>query len=141
MVDRVTTAQRSANMARVANKNTGPEMAVRRRLHASGFRFSLHRRDLPGRPDIALPAYRAAVFVHGCFWHGHECTRGRRPQTNTAFWDQKIDRNIARDAAAKIQLEALGWEVHTVWTCCLADGTAGLIVRLSALREQRRRPP
>jgi DNA mismatch endonuclease (patch repair protein) len=140
MVDRITKAQRSANMARVGNRNTTPEVRIRRRLHAAGFRFSLHKANLPGRPDIVLPAYRTAVFVHGCFWHGHDCRRGRRPTSNTEFWNAKIDRNVARDRNAKAGLQDAGWRVETIWTCGLEEATTGLIDRLAALREERRRP-
>jgi len=140
MVDRITKAQRSANMARVGNKNTTPEVSVRRRLHAAGFRFSLHKAGLPGRPDIVLPAYRTAIFVHGCFWHGHHCPRGRRPTSNTEFWDAKIDRNVTRDHDAAATLQAAGWCVETIWTCGLEEATSALIDRLAALREERRLP-
>ena len=117
-------------MSRVRNKNTGPELAVRRALHAAGFRFRLHRRDLPGRPDIVLPRYRTAVFVHGCFWHGHACRRGALPQDNAEFWSEKIDRNRARDATAVEALVLAGWSVETIWQCQLKQGLEPLLERL-----------
>lgn len=120
MGDRVTAEQRSRNMSRVKNKNTSPEIEVRRLLHRMGFRFRLHRRDLPGHPDIVLPKYRTVIFVHGCFWHGHECRRGARPVSNQEFWNQKLDKNIARDRDNVHKLEQLGWKTIIVWQCELS---------------------
>lgn len=109
---------RSAMMSRVRQKDTAPEIVVRRVLHRSGYRFRLHRRDLPGTPDIVLPKHRTVIFVHGCFWHGHEgCSRGSLPKTRTPFWKQKICKNKIRDAAAEAQLTNRGWIVHTIWEC------------------------
>lgn len=107
-MDRVLPEARSRMMAAVKGKDTKPEMIVRRALHAAGHRFRLHRDDLPGRPDLVLPRHRMAVFVHGCFWHGHHCRRGKRPSTNVDFWGPKLDRNIERDRAARAALEATG---------------------------------
>ena len=135
-MDRVTTAARSRNMSKVRGRDTRPELAVRRALHARGFRFRLYRRDLPGRPDLVLPAYRVAVLVHGCFWHGHGCPRGRRPTSNTAFWDAKLDVNTERDRRTATALQDLGWSVRIVWECELAAGTAALVAELEALRAQ-----
>ena len=106
-------------MARVRSKDTAPEMAVRRGLHARGLRFRLHRADLPGKPDLVLPRFRVAVFVHGCFWHScTRCDRGRRrPKTNQAFWEAKLAANRARDARNKAEVESLGWKVAVVWEC------------------------
>lgn len=117
---------RSAVMRRVKARDTGPEMAVRRLLRARGHTgYRLHRADLPGRPDIAFVGRRAAVFVHGCFWHGHACPRGARaPKANAAYWAAKIARNRARDAEALARLEAMGWRVFTVWECALRDAAA-----------------
>src|SRR5690349_6557163 len=98
-------------MSRVRGRDTAPELRVRCALHAAGFRFRLHRRDLPGRPDIVLPAFRTAVFVHGCFWHAHDCPRGRRPASNSAFWAAKLEKNVARDRDAAAALVWLGWTV------------------------------
>lgn len=118
-MDRIAPEDRSRLMSRVRSVDTKPEMVVRRRLHAAGLRFRLHRKDLPGRPDLVLPRLRIAVFVHGCFWHGHEeCDRGRRrPKTRTEFWDRKLQENRGRDARVAAELQALGWRVVTVWEC------------------------
>lgn len=105
-------------MASVRGRDTKPEMAVRRYLHAKGLRFRLHRRDLPGRPDLLLPSRRVAVFVHGCFWHQHPgCKRARLPQTRADFWREKLEGNVERDAAALEELEANGWTTLVVWEC------------------------
>ena len=131
MADKLSPAERSKLMARVRNKNTAPEMRVRRALHRAGLRFRLHRRDLPGKPDVVLPKHRTAVFVHGCFWHGHNCSRGKRPSSNTAFWTAKIEGNLARDRTAVECLSAAGWRVETIWACDLEDQTEALIASLS----------
>lgn len=107
-------------MSLVRAKDTKPEMVVRRLLHGLGFRFRLHRRDLPGCPDIVLPRYRAAVFVHGCFWHQHDdptCWRSRMPKTRQDFWIPKLERNVARDQKVVAELLGLGWNVVVVWEC------------------------
>src|SRR5918993_1434460 len=104
-------------MAAIRHRNTKPEMVVRRLLHAAGFRFRLHRKDLPGTPDIVLPKYRAVILVNGCFWHGHSCSKGTRPATNTEFWNDKLDKNLERDATKKEKLQELGWHVIIVWEC------------------------
>ncbi len=119
MADTITREQRSHIMASVRSFNTKPELIVRSLLHRMGFRFRLHRKDLPGRPDICLPKYRRVIFVHGCFWHGHRCLHGRRPTSNQAFWNQKLDRNAQRDAAAIRSLRAEGWGSFVVWECQL----------------------
>lgn len=111
--------ERSRIMRAVRSKDTKPEMLVRRCLHALGFRFRLHRRDLPGNPDIVLPRWRAVVFVHGCFWHLHGCPKSRMPATRREFWEAKLRRNVERDAAAKKLLKAGGWRVFVVWECAL----------------------
>jgi len=133
--DRFTPAGRSAVMRAVKSSDTGPERLLRRRLWAAGFRYRLHRRDLPGKPDLTFPGRRLAVFVHGCFWHGHVCPRGaRRPKTNAAYWRAKIARNQARDADVAVALQALGWRSVVVWECELRS--AGLpAALLAALRE------
>jgi DNA mismatch endonuclease (patch repair protein) len=101
-------------------------------LHAEGYRYRLHRRDLPGCPDLVFSGRRKVIFVHGCFWHGHECARGKRvPKTNTAYWTAKISRNCARDAAARQKLRELGWKVSVVWECELKD--AGRVFRRLSL--------
>jgi len=113
------TPARSANMSKVRGKNTKPEMAVRRAAHALGLRFRLHRRDLPGTPDLVFSGRKTAIFVHGCFWHRHGgCPKaGPAPKTRTAFWQAKFDRNTARDARDAEALRAAGWAVATIWEC------------------------
>lgn len=106
-------------MAGIRGKDTRPEMILRRGLHARGFRFRLHDRRLPGSPDLVFPGRRAAVFVHGCFWHGHACPLFRLPATRQEFWRKKIEGNAARDEAAEAALLADGWRVLTVWECAL----------------------
>lgn len=118
-MDRVTPEQRSKMMAAVRSKDTKPELFVRRELHARGYRFRLHRRDLPGTPDIVFPSRKAVIFVNGCFWHGHECPAGTLPATRPEFWKEKIGRNIDRDARNRNELEAAGWKVLVVWECDL----------------------
>jgi DNA mismatch endonuclease (patch repair protein) len=109
---------RSETMARVKGKNTTPELTLRRALHARGFRFRLHRGDLPGRPDLTLRRWNAVIFVDGCFWHGHaDCPNFRLPKSNADFWRAKIARNVERDAASRDALDMSGWRVLTVWEC------------------------
>ena len=108
-------------MQSVKGKDTAPEMAVRSLLHRLGYRFRLHRRDLPGTPDIVLPGRRAAIFVHGCFWHGHGCSIGRLPKSKLDYWQPKIEANRARDVRKRVELEAAGWRVAEVWQCELKD--------------------
>lgn len=110
-------------MSRIRSRDTKPEIALRKALHALGLRFRLDNRRLPGKPDIVLPRYKAAVFVHGCFWHRHEgCKVATTPKSNTDFWVQKFDRNVARDARVAGELEALGWRVFVAWECDLDSG-------------------
>ena len=105
-------------MASVGGKNTRPEIVVRRVVHRLGYRFRLHVKDLPGNPDIVLPRHRKAIFVHGCFWHGHDgCRRAARPTTNVEFWNEKLDGNIRRDRRFRGELEALGWRTLVIWEC------------------------
>ncbi|SHF06030.1 T/G mismatch-specific endonuclease [Thermomonas hydrothermalis] len=106
-------------MSGIRGQNTKPEILVRSLLHREGFRFRLHVRELPGKPDIVLPKYRAAIFVHGCFWHGHDCPLYRLPGTRPDFWRNKIDRNRASDRRARDALLAAGWRVAVVWECAL----------------------
>ncbi len=137
MADNHTHEQRSANMRAVRGKDTAPEVLIRSLLHRRGYRFRLHRKDLPGTPDIVFPAKQAVIFVHGCFWHGHDCSRGHLPETNRSFWQQKITKNIERDSRAKMQLEAGGWKVLTVWQCQTKDKD-NLVRSLSRLLERKR---
>jgi len=116
---------RSAVMRRVKDRDTSPELKVRRLIWRLGARYRLNRRDLPGSPDIVLPGRRLAIFVHGCFWHGHDCARGARiPKANREYWTAKVARNRARDARAEAALDALGWRVEVVWECELKDQKA-----------------
>ena len=119
----VTPVPKSRQMARVRTQHTAPEIAVRRAMHARGLRFRLHRRDLPGRPDVVLPKHQVAVFVHGCYWHGCSmCDRGtRRPKTNVGFWSAKLDENQRRDARNVAALKNLGWRVAAIWECETRD--------------------
>jgi DNA mismatch endonuclease (patch repair protein) len=119
MVDIVDAATRSRMMSGIRGRNTKPEILIRSLLHRRGFRFRLDARDLAGRPDIVLPRYRAVIFVHGCFWHGHNCHLFKWPQTRAEFWRDKIGRNRANDAKAQAALLEAGWRVATVWECAL----------------------
>jgi DNA mismatch endonuclease (patch repair protein) len=133
MTDVYSPEKRSAVMRRVKGKNTTPELKVRKALTALGARYRLHRKDLPGSPDIVLPGRRLALFVHGCFWHGHDCARGARvPKANRDYWLGKVGRNRTRDLASRDALAALGWRVETIWECDLKDADA-LGVRLTDL--------
>ena len=132
MVDQWQREKRSRLMARVRQKDTVPELAVRRGLHRAGLRFRLHRKDLPGTPDLILPKYRTAVFVHGCFWHGHDCRKGRRPSSNIRFWTPKLDRNARRDQEAQSALIELGWQVATIWECDVDAGIEQLLGQLQS---------
>lgn len=109
-------------MRAIRSENTQPELSVRKLLFNLGYRYRLHRRDLPGKPDIVFPGRRKVIFVHGCFWHGHKCKRGNRlPNTNTNYWSEKISRNISRFKTQLTELKELGWEVQVVWECELKD--------------------
>ncbi|SOC89897.1 T/G mismatch-specific endonuclease [Ensifer adhaerens] len=110
-------------MSGIRGTNTRPELQVRKALHAAGFRYRLHERKLPGKPDLVLPKYRAVIFVHGCFWHGHGCHLFRMPSSNSVFWQEKIAGNVARDKVAVDRLRESGWRVATVWECALKGKT------------------
>jgi DNA mismatch endonuclease, patch repair protein len=117
-----TPEQRSRIMRAVKGQDTGPELIVRRLVHRMGYRFRLHRKDLPGKPDLVFPRLHKALFVHGCFWHGHDCARGARvPMQNRAYWTQKIARNKDRDQATRAALKAAGWKVSVLWECEIRD--------------------
>ena len=120
-MDTRTHEQRRRIMQAVKSRDTGPELAVRRLLHAMGYRYRLHRKDLPGRPDITFVSRRKAIFVHGCFWHGHDCPKGRLPKSRLEYWKPKLDENRKRDRTKREQLESLGWSVLTVWQCETRD--------------------
>ena len=135
MSDFLSKENRSALMSRVRNRGTAAELYVRRAVWHAGFRYRMNVRKLPGTPDLVLPRYRTAVLVQGCFWHGHECPKGRRrPSTNPDFWNRKLDGNLARDAANQGKLAKLDWTVFVIWECSLDEGTATL---LAYLRQQR----
>jgi len=110
-------------MSGIRGKNTKPELTIRKALHARGFRYRIHCKDLPGNPDMCLPKYRAVIFVHGCFWHGHDCHLFRLPSTRPEFWSAKIERNKQVDEAAVHRLHVEGWRVATVWECALKGRT------------------
>lgn len=129
-MDTLTPAQRSERMSRVRGRDTKPEMVVRRLLHARGYRYRLHARDLPGRPDLVFPARRKVIFVHGCFWHRHEgCALARMPKSRLDFWQAKLEGNRERDQRKLRDLAARGWRAMVVWECELRD-LPGLAVRL-----------
>ena len=111
-------------MSRIRGRNTFPELQVRRRLHSLGYRYRLYGRGLPGKPDLVFPQWKKVVFVHGCFWHGHDCRHGRRrPSTRAEFWRKKMLDNQARDARTIVQLKALGWASLEIWECEIKDGS------------------
>ena|SRR5579871_931873 len=117
MADNRSPESRSALMARIGGKDTAPELIVRRLLHSLGYRFRLHRRDLPGKPDIVFPVREKAIFVNGCFWHAHGCRIGRPPKSKLEFWGPKLAGNRARDKRNRAKLRSMGWAVLTVWQC------------------------
>lgn len=121
-MDVVTPERRSAIMSRIRGKNTKPELIVRRLVHAMGYRFRLHRRDLPGSPDLVFPSRHKVVFVHGCFWHRHEgCRKSSMPKTRAEFWAEKFRRNVERDAENYAALEQVGWSHLVIWECETSD--------------------
>lgn len=125
MSDHVSLAGRRNIMRAIRSRDTKPELAVRKLLHASGYRYRLHDSRLPGCPDIVFPSRRKVVFVHGCFWHSHcdaSCTNGRKPATNQAYWLPKLSRNVTRDAKHLSRLRAVGWQVMIIWECETKDG-------------------
>jgi len=124
MVDVVDKATRSRMMSGIRGKDTKPEMIVRRMLHAAGFRFRLHDRRLPGTPDLVLPKFHAAIFISGCFWHGHDCHYFRLPATRPDFWGSKIGRNRQNDSKVRAELSSAGWRHATVWECALRGCSA-----------------
>jgi DNA mismatch endonuclease, patch repair protein len=132
MADTRTPEQRSRIMRSVGTKNTAPELVVRRVLHRMGIRFRLHRRDLPGTPDVVLPGRRIAIFVHGCFWHAHGCSKGRAPKSREEYWKPKLDQTRARDQRSVAALLEIGWKPVTVWQCEVTN-EAALEAHLKAL--------
>lgn len=123
--DNLTVEDRKRTMQRVRSQNTQPEMKVRRLVFGMGYRYRLHRTDLPGKPDLVFPGRRKVIFVHGCFWHGHDCKSGRKqPKTNVGYWTKKLERNRQRDQEHERALHTLGWQSLTVWECELKDSDA-----------------
>ena len=120
MSDILSKAQRSVRMSRIRGADTKPELIVRKEIWRSGFRYRLHDRNLPGKPDIVLKGLRVVIFVHGCFWHAHSCQRGRIPDGNSAFWAEKFSSNKSRDRRNRARLARAGWKIVTVWECALA---------------------
>ena len=133
MVDTLTPAQRSYNMSRIRGTDTKPELEVRRTLHRLGYRFRLHSKILPGRPDIVLPRFQTVIFVHGCYWHRHRCRYGKViPTTRREFWEEKFKQNVDRDKRVRRELIQHGWSVETIWECQTAD-VASLQQRLERI--------
>lgn len=132
--DKVSQAVRSLTMSRVRSVNTSSEIAVRKALHAAGFRFRLHRSDMPGKPDVVLRRYRMVILVHGCLWHGHKCKRFRWPVSNASYWRRKIERNVERDAQNQELLREAGWRVSVIWDCQLESGIEALLAELNQQR-------
>lgn len=121
-MDKIDKATRSRVMASVKSKNTKPEMKVRSLTHKLGYRYRLHRKSLPGKPDMVFPSRKIAVFIHGCFWHGHDCKHGKRqPSSNTDYWQSKILGNMERDKRVQAELSELGWKSVTIWECQIYD--------------------
>jgi DNA mismatch endonuclease, patch repair protein len=131
LADVVDAATRSRMMAGIRGKDTKPEMIVRRALHARGFRYTLHNRKLPGSPDLCFPKYRAVIFVHGCFWHGHECELFQWPKTRQEFWQEKIGANRKRDRRVVRELRRQGWRVITVWECAVKNAKPEALIRFA----------
>ena len=137
MTDVYDAAKRSAVMRRVKSRDTAPERVVRAELTRQGARYRLHRKDLPGNPDIVMPGRRVAIFVHGCFWHGHDCPHGARvPKANRDYWLAKVSRNRDRDIASTAALAEAGWRVETIWECQLKPAE-DLTARLGSILTQR----
>ena len=121
-MDRISKEHRSWNMSRIKSGNTKPEIVVRSLLHNMGYRFRLHRKDLPGKPDIALPMYNSVIFVHGCFWHRHKgCKNASNPKTKKTFWREKFKANVERDRKVQKELKSMGWSIQIIWECELSD--------------------
>lgn len=134
MADKLSAERRSENMRRIRSKGTKPEMLVRRLVHGMGYRYRLHKKGLPGKPDLVFASRRKVIFVHGCFWHGHEldtCLDGRAPKSNTGYWAPKLARNKERDAVNLAALKAAGWQTLVIWECETRDESA-LAARLRA---------
>lgn len=126
-MDKLSPERRSANMARIRSRDTRPEITPRKLIHGIGYRFRLHRKDLPGKPDLVFPSHKKVIFVHGCFWHQHPgCKEGRVPGSRLEYWGPKLSRNQQRDSAAQAALKEQGWRYLVVWECELKDAAAAL---------------
>ena len=134
MSDHLNVTERSNLMSRIRSADTAPERSVRSALHSNGFRYRLHYSKLPGKPDVVLPRYRFAVFVNGCFWHQHGCSRSFQPRSNQSYWHAKLIRNRARDLETLTHLELLGWTSRIIWECDLVQGTQALLHELAQCR-------
>lgn len=134
MVDRISKEHRSWNMSRIRGKDTKPEITLRSLMHRAGFRFRLHDKKLPGKPDLVLPKHNTVIFVNGCYWHRHQgCPKATTPKTNTAFWKKKFEETVARDARKTSELKEGGWRVISIWECVLETDPFGLV---EGLRKQ-----
>ncbi len=133
MVDRITKEHRSWNMSRIKGSDTKPEKMLRSALHRAGFRFRLHDKHLPGKPDLVLKKFKAVIFVHGCFWHRHkDCDKAYTPKSNVDFWKEKFRRNIERDKQKSKELSENGWEVFTVWECEIESDLSSVVANIEA---------
>ncbi|MCD5985098.1 very short patch repair endonuclease [Pseudomonas sp. CDFA 610] len=137
-MDVVDSATRSRMMSAIKGKNTRPELLVRKFLHAHGFRFRLHRKDLPGNPDIVMPKLKTCIFVHGCFWHRHAgCRYATMPKTRPLFWAEKFAKNVKRDLQSSLTLQQSGWRVITIWECQLKDPKPVMSALINQLNESQ----
>ena len=134
MADRLSPEKRSRVMSSIKGRDTRPELYMRKNIWKQGFRYRLHVRTLPGTPDLVLAKYGVAIFVHGCFWHQHGCPNTRRPSSNLAYWEQKLNGNVARDARNQTLLKELGWTVEVIWECRLEQETERVLQFLEARR-------
>lgn len=142
MPDILTPSERSVRMSLIRSKDTKPELVVRKAVWAAGFRYRLHGKNLPGRPDLVFPAFRTVVFIHGCYWHAHSCQKGRIPAQNSRFWREKFAANKTRDQRHAQRLRRQGWSVLTVWECSLStaksrDAAIGKLLTALAMRRAR----
>ncbi|MBI4383070.1 MAG: DNA mismatch endonuclease Vsr [Nitrospinae bacterium] len=135
-MDRVNKSKRSYIMSCVKSRHTSPEILIRKELHKIGLRYRLHDKNLPGKPDLVFPKYKAVVFVNGCFWHGHKCSKGRLPKSNLVFWREKVERNRKRDSQNARSLRRLGYKVLVVWQCSIMGRRK---IEIRALGEKVRR--
>ena len=138
MVDKISPSKRSLNMSAIKSTGMKPEMLVRSMVHRMGYRFRLHSKDLPGKPDLVFRSRKKAIFVHGCFWHQHrkvECLDGRQPKSNTNYWAKKLARNVERDASNTMELLALGWKVLVLWECEVLGANIALERRIRQFLE------